>query len=73
MARKKETPPSMWVLVEAIDSHMELVDLEITSNPNALLRKAPSSTPNPASQPTEDAQAEQGDDTAPRLPKDPAV
>ena len=38
----------MRVLVEAIDSHMKLVDLKITSNPDALLRNTPSLTPNPA-------------------------
>ena len=53
----------MRVLVEAIDSHMKLVDLKITSNPDALLRNTPSLTPNPAPQPTKDAQAEQGVDT----------
>lgn len=28
--------PSMWELVEAIDSHAKLIDLEITSNPNLI-------------------------------------
>ena len=63
----------MRVLVVAIDSHVELFDLEITSNPNALPHNAPSSTPDPALQPNEDAQAEQGADTAPCQPDDPAI
>ena len=57
--------PNMMELVNAIDSHMELVDLEITSNLDAMPRNAPSSTPNPATQPTRDVQIEPAADIAP--------
>ena len=50
--------PNMRELVKAIDSHVELVDLEITSNPDSLPRNTLSSNPDPATQPTEDVQAE---------------
>ena len=63
---------SMRVLVEAINSHVELVDLEITSNPDALPRNAPSSNPNPATQPVRDVQVEHTTDTAPGQLDDPA-
>ena len=72
-AEEEGDTPSMRALMEAIDSHVELVDLEITSNPDAQPRNARSSTLDPSSQPTEDAQPEQGDDTASCLPRDPAV
>jgi len=65
--------PSTRALVEAKDSHVELVDLEITSNLDVLPQNAPFSTPGPASQPTEDAPAEQGAHTAPNQPKDSVV
>ena len=57
--------PSLRALVEAIDSHVELVDLEITSNLDALLHNAPSSNPDPITQPTGDAQAKHVADTTP--------
>ena len=56
-----------------MDSHVELVNLEITSNPDAYPRNALSSTPDPVSQLAEDAQPKQGDDTAPSLPRDPTL
>ena len=62
-AEEEGDTPSMRELVEVIDSHMELVDLEITSNLDALPRSAPSSTPDPAAHPFEDAQAERAADT----------
>ena len=64
---------SIKALGEVMDSHMELVNLEITSNPDAYPRNALSFTPDPVSQLAEDAQPKQGDDTAPSLPRDPAL
>lgn len=32
----EEDTPSMWELVQEIDSHAELIDLEITSDPNTV-------------------------------------
>ena len=59
--------------MEAIDSHVELVNLEITSNPDALLHNAPSSNPNPITQPTGDAQAKHATDTTPSQLDPPTV
>ena len=64
---------SIKALEEVMDSHVELVNLEITSNPDAYPRNALSSTPDPVSQLAEDAQPKQGDDTAPSLPRDPTL
>ena len=65
--------PNMRELVKAIDSHVELVDLEITINPDSLPRSTLSSNPDPATQPTEDVQAEQAPDTVPRQLDDPII
>lgn len=56
-AKEEGEIASIRELVEAIDSHVELVDLEITSNPNALLCNSPASTLNPTAQPAQDAPA----------------
>lgn len=61
---EKGDTSSMRVLVEAINSHVELVDLEITSNLDALPRYAPSSNPDLATQPVRDVQVEHTTDTA---------
>ena len=63
---------SMRVLVEAINSHVELVDLEITSNPDALPRNAPSFNPDPATLPIRDVQVEHTTDTTSSQLNDPA-
>lgn len=47
-AEEEREIASMRELVEAIDSYVELVDLEITSNPDALPRSTPASILNPA-------------------------
>nr|POF21742.1 hypothetical protein CFP56_77697 [Quercus suber] len=65
--------PSMKELVNAIDSHMELVDLEIISNLDALPRSTPSSNPDPTTQPIRDVQVEPTTDTIPCQFDDPAV
>ena len=41
-AKEEEDTPSMRELVEEIDSHVELVDLEITNNPNVASDLVPS-------------------------------
>lgn len=65
--------PSMRELVNAIDSHVELVDLKITSNLDAVPRSAPSSTLDPATQPIGDAQTQPAADIVPLQPDDPTV
>ena len=41
-AKEEEDTPSMRELVEEIDSHVELVDLEIINNPNVASDLVPS-------------------------------
>ena len=72
-AEEKGDNPSIRALVKAIDSYVQLVDLEINSDSDALPRYAPSSTPSPTCQPTEDSQAEHGTNTAPRELDDPTI
>lgn len=55
----------MRELVNAVDSHVDLVDLEITNNLDALPHSTPSSNPDPATQPTEDVQTEPATNTVP--------
>ncbi|KAL0005183.1 hypothetical protein SO802_012744 [Lithocarpus litseifolius] len=52
---EEEDTPSIKELVQEIDFHMELVDLEITRNLNAVLCIAPSPSLDPTAQPTVDA------------------
>ena len=61
----------MRELVRAIDSHVETVDLEITSNLNAA-KDAQAQHP-PADQPTEDASEQQVEDVDQLSPTDPSV
>ena len=63
----------MRELVNAVDSHVELVDLEITNNLDALPHSTPSSNPDPATQPTEDVQTEPATNTVPHQLDDPAI
>jgi len=65
--------PSMRELVNAIDSHMELVDLEITSNLGALSGSTPSSHPDPTALPTGDVPTKPTVDTASCQLVDPAA
>ena len=51
----EEDTPNMRKLVRAIDIHMEMVDLEVTSNLNAA--EDVQAQPFPAGQPTEEALA----------------
>lgn len=53
-AEEEEDTPGMRELVEEIDSHVELVDLEITSNPNVEPDLVPSQFPDFATLPTVD-------------------
>ena len=62
-AEKERETASIRELVEVIDSHVELVDLEITSNPDALPRSSPASTSNPTMQITQDTAAKHAVDT----------
>lgn len=64
--------PSMRALV-VIDSNMELVDLEITSNPDALPYNAPSSNPDTTTQPSGDVQGEHAANIAPNQLNDLTV
>ena len=53
-AEEEEDTPNMRELVQEIDSHVELVDLEITNNLDAVPRSVLPLTPNPATQPAVD-------------------
>ena len=53
-AEEEEDTPNMRELVQEIDSHVELVDLEITNNLDVVPRSVLPLTPNPATQPAVD-------------------
>ena len=73
-AKEEEDTPSMRELVEEIDSHVELVDLEITSNPNVMLDLVPSQFPDSTTLPTVDtALTQPAMGAAPAQPDDPAT
>ena len=60
--------------MEEIDSHVELVDLEITSNPNVVPNLVPSQFPDSATLPTIDTALTQPSvDATPAQPNDPAA
>lgn len=68
----------MRELVREIDTHVELVDLEVTSNLNATLNGAQptedvQAQPFPIAQPTKDAPAQPVEDTALSRSTDPAA
>ena len=67
----KEETLSMRELVHAIDTHVDMVDLEVTSNPHATEgRQGQTLT---ADQPTKNAPAQHADDVIQLLPNDPYV
>ena len=77
-ADNKEDTPSMRELVYAIDSYVELVDLEVTSNLNVMLHGAQpagdvQAQSFPTAQPAEDVSAQPTGDAAPFQPTDPAA
>ena len=64
----------MRELAEEIDFHVELVDLEITSNPNVVLNLVPSQFPNSTTLPIVDTALTQPTmDATPTQPNDPAA
>lgn len=74
-AANEEEIPSIRELVQAIDSYVELVDLEVTSNLHAITQSAEDvqTQPPPAAQPAEDAPEQPTKDTTQLLPTDPAI
>ena len=64
----------MKELVEEIDSHVEFVNHEITSNPNVVLNLVPSQFPNSTTLPTVDTALTQPTmDATPTQPNDLAT
>ena len=61
---EEEDTPSMRELVQEIDSHVELVDLEITNNLNVAPNLAPSQLQDSTTLPTVDIAPTQPDDPA---------
>ena len=67
----EEDTPNMRELVHAIDTHMKMVDLEVTSNLNAA--EDVQAQPPPTDQPTEDTPKRQAEDAVQLLPTDPSI
>jgi len=59
--------------VQEIDSHVELVDLEITNNQDTMPHTTPSPHPDPAAQLAMDVSAQPAMDTVPSQPKGPVA
>ena len=66
----EENNPNMRVLVQAIDTHMDTIDLEVTNNLNVV---EDTQAQQPPADPTEGAQGQQADDAAHLPPIDPPV
>ena len=74
-ADDEEDTPSIRELVHKIDSHMELVDVKVTSNLNVALHDAQlardvQAQPLPTAQPGKDASAQPIEDLVPLQPTD---
>nr|POF12436.1 hypothetical protein CFP56_44869 [Quercus suber] len=65
---EEEDTPSIRELMHVIDSHAELIDLEITNNPNAMKDSTLPQFPDPNAQPAMDMNPVQ-----PNVPQDPTT